>query len=214
MGIRARVDVLIEAALARQRKKRKAMPDSLDALAKRAFLGDQEAWRELYAAMTPRLLGLARRRVPSLVEAEEIVQATWLKVIRNHGRYDPSLDFKNWIFTICVNSCWDHLRKAKTHLPRLLPVELIGPSFSEEDATFAFERQEELQKQGEQLRDCLERLDPPEYRTIIRLRFWEGLEHEAIGARLRETAAQIRGKCYRAILKLIECMGARSAGDT
>jgi RNA polymerase sigma-70 factor, ECF subfamily len=67
--------------------------------------GDERSFRDLVHAHHASMVRVAAGFVPSHAVAEEVVQDTWLAVIKGissfEGRYGSSL--KTWIFTILVN---------------------------------------------------------------------------------------------------------------
>jgi RNA polymerase sigma-70 factor (ECF subfamily) len=83
------------------------MPTVADAadedLVERARAGDEEAFTELVRRYSPALLRLARMYVPSQAVAEDVVQETWLGVLRGLERFEGRSSFKTWLFRILVN---------------------------------------------------------------------------------------------------------------
>lgn len=65
--------------------------------------GDEAAFRELVTAWSPALRRHARRFVRSEALAEEVVQETWLGVLRGLRRFEGRSSLKTWIFTILTN---------------------------------------------------------------------------------------------------------------
>ncbi len=45
--------------------------------------------------------------------AEDVLQETWLKVVRSSGEYQPKAKFTTWVYTIARNLCVDSARKEK-----------------------------------------------------------------------------------------------------
>jgi RNA polymerase sigma-70 factor (ECF subfamily) len=74
--------------------------DPLDAI--RA--GDERAFTELVEEYGPALLGVARNFVKTRAQAEEVVQDTWLGVLRGLQGFEGRSSLKTWIFRICVNT--------------------------------------------------------------------------------------------------------------
>lgn len=60
--------------------------------------GDAEAFRELFRRWTPRLFSYFSVMSPE--SAMDLVQETWIKVVRGKDRFDPSRPVKPWIFRI------------------------------------------------------------------------------------------------------------------
>jgi RNA polymerase sigma-70 factor (ECF subfamily) len=52
--------------------------------------------------------------VGSPTDAEDITQEVFVKVWKNLKRFDPSKNFKTWIFTIAKNTALDYFKKKKT----------------------------------------------------------------------------------------------------
>ena len=57
------------------------------------------------------VLSILRNRA----DAEEVVQDTFIKVVKNIEKYDLSQRFSAWVFTIASNTAKDYLRKRKRH---------------------------------------------------------------------------------------------------
>ena len=58
-----------------------------------------------------RLFGLCLSLCRNVHDAEDLYQDTWLKVLKQIGRYDPSKPFEPWLTQICVNIYRNELRR-------------------------------------------------------------------------------------------------------
>jgi RNA polymerase sigma-70 factor (ECF subfamily) len=65
--------------------------------------GDERAFAALIDACHPALLRVAMAHVPSRAVAEEVVQETWLGVLRGLDRFEGRCALKTWIFRILTN---------------------------------------------------------------------------------------------------------------
>jgi RNA polymerase sigma-70 factor, ECF subfamily len=65
--------------------------------------GDERAFAELVDELTSGMLRLARVYVSTPAAAEEVVQETWLGVVRGLDRFEGRAALKTWIFRILVN---------------------------------------------------------------------------------------------------------------
>lgn len=65
--------------------------------------GDEQAFVMLVARYQRSMLRLARAMVSSDAVAEEVVQDTWLGVVRGIDRFEGRSSFKTWLFSILVN---------------------------------------------------------------------------------------------------------------
>jgi RNA polymerase sigma-70 factor, ECF subfamily len=66
--------------------------------------GDEEAFARLVDEHSPALLALARMYVPTAALAEDVVQETWLGVLRGIDRFEGRSSLTTWIFRILVNT--------------------------------------------------------------------------------------------------------------
>ncbi len=65
--------------------------------------GDEAAFAELVARMTPAMLAAAAGHVPSRAVAEEVVQETWLAVLTGLHRFEGRSSLRTWVFGILLN---------------------------------------------------------------------------------------------------------------
>jgi RNA polymerase sigma-70 factor (ECF subfamily) len=72
-------------------------------LVSRLRAGDEAAFVALVATYQSRLLRLAESVVGSRSVAEEVVQDTWLAVVRGVDRFEGRSSFKTWLFHILLN---------------------------------------------------------------------------------------------------------------
>lgn len=65
--------------------------------------GDEAAFDRLVAVHTPGLLRVARTFVSTQAVAEEVVQETWLGVLRGIDRFEGRSSLRTWIYRILAN---------------------------------------------------------------------------------------------------------------
>ncbi len=65
--------------------------------------GDERAFRELVTRHDRAMRRLALTYVPTAGAADEVVQETWLAVIRGLATFEGRCSLKTWIFRILVN---------------------------------------------------------------------------------------------------------------
>jgi RNA polymerase sigma-70 factor, ECF subfamily len=65
--------------------------------------GDERAFAALVDLHTPALLRVAMAYVPSRAVAEEVVQETWIAVMRGIDQFEGRSSLKTWIFRILTN---------------------------------------------------------------------------------------------------------------
>src|SRR5437764_7711412 len=66
--------------------------------------GDEGAFTAMVDAYSPGLLRMARMYVRDRAVAEEVVQETWLAVLRGIDRFEGRSSLKTWIYRILVNT--------------------------------------------------------------------------------------------------------------
>lgn len=86
--------------------------------------GDEEAFRFLVDRYHSSLLRLAQTMVPSRAVAEEVVQDTWLGLIRGIHRFEGRSSLRTWLFHVLVNRA----RSTGTHERRPATGVTAGPA--------------------------------------------------------------------------------------
>ena len=84
--------------------------------------GDQDAFRALVESHYATMKRLARSYVHCDVRAEEVVQETWLAVVRGIASFEERSALSTWIYSILVNKA----RRYATRESRTLPFSSIG----------------------------------------------------------------------------------------
>jgi RNA polymerase sigma-70 factor, ECF subfamily len=92
--------------------------------------GDEQAFRELVREHESLLLRLALLHAPSRAVAEEVVQETWVAVLRGLDGFEGRASLKTWISRILVNVARRRAGREGRSLPfsSLAPDEDSGPS--------------------------------------------------------------------------------------
>jgi RNA polymerase sigma-70 factor, ECF subfamily len=79
--------------------------------------GDREAFAEIVDAWSPALLRLARLHVPSHAVAEEVVQESWLAVLRGLDRFEERASLRTWVTSIVLNQARTHGHRERRMVP-------------------------------------------------------------------------------------------------
>jgi RNA polymerase sigma-70 factor, ECF subfamily len=77
--------------------------DDDDALIAALRRGDAKAFGMLVDRHSPAMIRVATAHVPSRAAAEEVVQETWIAVMRGIDRFEGRSSLKTWIFRILTN---------------------------------------------------------------------------------------------------------------
>jgi RNA polymerase sigma-70 factor, ECF subfamily len=92
--------------------------------------GDEAAFTSLVRAYGPAMLRVARDYVPTRAVAEEVVQETWLGVLRGIDRFEGRSSLRTWVFRILVNRA--RTRGAQEH--RSMPFSSIADGTGDDGA--------------------------------------------------------------------------------
>lgn len=65
--------------------------------------GDPQAFADLVDQHAGSMLRMARAYVPSHEAAEEVVQETWIAVIKGIGRFEGRASLRTWLYSILIN---------------------------------------------------------------------------------------------------------------
>ena len=81
------------------------MPGTVDELALVAALhtGDEAVFAELIDQHSPSMLRVARGYVPSHEIAEEVVQETWIALLKGISKFEGRSTIRFWLFTVMIN---------------------------------------------------------------------------------------------------------------
>jgi RNA polymerase sigma-70 factor, ECF subfamily len=65
--------------------------------------GDEATFAQLVDQHTPSMLRVARGYVPSREIAEEVVQETWLALLKGIGNFEGRSSLRTWLFAVMIN---------------------------------------------------------------------------------------------------------------
>jgi|SRR6185312_1766045 len=175
-------------------------------LVAKARAGDEAAFVALAERHQATMLRLAVAFVPSPAVAEEVVQDTWIAVLRGIDGFAGRASFKTWLLAILVNRA----KSAGMSEARSLPIGDAGPAVdrSRFDAGGAWaspprhwveESEDRLMAGGlrARLESALKRL-PSRQRAIVILRDVDGLDSDEVCGILGITAGNQRVLLHRA----------------
>ncbi len=162
-------------------------------------VGDRDAQFSIYKLYYKAMYNTSLRIVNDTMEAEDIMQDSFLQAFQRIHTYTGQGSFGSWLKRIVVNKSLDALRKRK----EMLSIEekyLEFPDITEEN------REEEIQLQVAEVKEAINEL-PDEYRLIINLYLLEQYSHEEISEMLNISNNLSRTRLVRAkqkVLKIIK----------
>lgn len=158
------------------------MGDSDSALVDALRSGDEAAFVTLVRRYHTRMLRFAETLVPSRAVAEEVVQDTWLAVVRGIHGFEGRSSVRTWLFRVLINRA----RSAGAHEHRNVPLEdedLLAGRFAAnghwnralEPWSERIESQLTAERVTRRVRESLHQL-PPVQRQVLTLRDIEGID--------------------------------------
>lgn len=186
-------------------------PAGLDRLLRRARRRDPEALHRLVELYSPRVFGLLYRLTGSHETAEDLLQETFLRVVRVIAEYRHDGKFEAWLFRIAANLARDHARQVRR---RGRPGRLEGPPRDGEsrpaevpDAGQPDPSGQLLKKEaGERLNAYLQEMAEMD-REIILLRHFSGLSFREIADMLQIPLGTALARAHRALKRLRAALG-------
>ena len=89
------------------------MSEDFPILVDRCIAGNQPAIGELVNRFRGQVFGLCYRMLGQREDAEDATQETFVRVVKNLHRWDPTRAFEPWLLTIAGNRCRTRLAKRK-----------------------------------------------------------------------------------------------------
>jgi RNA polymerase sigma-70 factor (ECF subfamily) len=153
----------------------------------RCQIGDRSALVELIERYQASLRYFVTRLLEDPETAEDVLQDTWLAVVRKMHTLRRIETFSPWLYRIARNNVYKQLRKKK-HLCLVkedvaAPRDDEEPDFSPEDAA--------------KVHESLERLRP-EHREVLLLRFLEQMSYEQISQVVGCKVGTVRSRIHYA----------------
>ncbi|HQR22862.1 MAG TPA: RNA polymerase sigma factor [Burkholderiaceae bacterium] len=166
--------------------------------------GDARAFGELYERHERPVYRYFLRQGAAPALADDLLQETWMAVIRNAARFEPRAKFSTWLYTVARSKIVDHWRSRDDAVsldeaandPDDAPLDVPGSEADRPDV------QTVSRAQARAFVDAVEAL-PPAQREAFLLQAESGLSleeiatvtqsgHETVKSRLRYAMAKLR----------------------
>ena len=179
--------------------------DSDAELVRRLRAGDEHAFTGLVERYHQPMLALAASFVPNLAVAEEVVQDTWLAVLRGLDGFEGRSSLKTWVFRILVNRARTTGSREQRSVPVADPEPAVDPSRFDgaggwadppEHWIEAAEGRVEAGKLAHRVRAWIDEL-PARQREVVLLRDVEGMSSEEVCTVLSLTEGNQRVLLHR-----------------
>ncbi|MCZ7416979.1 MULTISPECIES: RNA polymerase sigma factor [unclassified Streptomyces] len=163
--------------------------------------GDESAFRTVYRAVQPRLLGYVRTLVPE-ADAEDVASEAWFQIARDLGRFSGDADrFRGWTARIARNRALDHIRaRGRRPVQGADESELTGMPDGADTAD------EALESLGTGRTMALISRLPRDQAEAVVLRVVVGLDAKGAAAVLGKRAGAVRTAAHRGLRRLAELL--------
>jgi RNA polymerase sigma-70 factor (ECF subfamily) len=171
---------------------------SLASLLEATSLGNHAAFRALYDATAPKLMGIALRITRDRQMAEEVLQETFVKIWQNAERFSPDAGQPMaWLSAIARNRAIDRIRAEKGERSRASADEpelerLVAPGTGDP-------------VMQEALRKCLSQLEEEAQKCVL-LAYCSGYSREELAERFGRPVGTIKTLLHRSVRLLKACL--------
>jgi len=155
--------------------------------------GYLDALATLFGRHHARVHALCYRYTGEAPAADDLVQESFLRVLRYGKTFDARSRFSTWLYRLVSNVCLDHLKAMQRDVSahKSIARELDPPDGAHGMGDERVER----------VREALYRL-PPEHRQVLVLSRFEHLKYREIAAILDITVDAVKQRAHRALREL------------
>ena len=182
----------------------------------RCALGDRQAFRQLYEATSPRLLGVVAQLVGRGALAEDLLQDVYVRIWKAAGQYRIGAGSPMaWMAATARYRAIDHLRSRGAR-PEVaiadLPMQAGSDDGGGDDPTHRMPdpgrgpaRAVEARSEAEALQGCLGTLTGSQQQSIA-LAYYQGLSHGEIAEHLGAPLGSVKAWVRRGLIALKACL--------
>jgi len=175
--------------------------DIESALLDRLRAGEEEAFDAIYAEFNPRLFNFLARLTGRRDVAEELLEETWLRLVRHRARFEPDVQIGPWLFAVARNLSVSYFR-TRTVESRVIGSLSLWPE-RRSDTPFDTTARNEFERRLEAGLAAL----PPLLREALLLTAVEGLAPSEAAAICDVTPEAMRQRVRRARTALAGQLG-------
>ncbi len=164
----------------------------------RARKGDAAALEALYRAFEGPVYTLARRLTGTRHDAEDVLQETFLELVRSVGRFRGDGSFAGWVRKVAASKALQRLRKQASRPTEAALSEELADGV---EASLSGRSPIATAAERVDLRTAVEGLSPTA-RSVLWLHDVEGYSHEEIAAMVGKTPSFSKSQLARAHARL------------
>ena len=177
--------------------------DSDEALFERMRAGDMAAFDRLYDRLEGPLFGFIRVRLGDQTEAEDVLQETFLAVLRERDRAASLRSVRAWLYQVAHNLCLNRLRSRRRAGKAM---EAVGHADATIDPSGPAQTALEAAERARVLSAAVERL-PPTLAELYHLRA-SGLSYEEVAEITEVPLGTVKSRMHELVKRLREEMTA------
>jgi RNA polymerase sigma-70 factor, ECF subfamily len=172
---------------------------------KQVLEGNVNSFESLMLRYKDLVLRIVKKHVP-YSEAEEMAQEAFIRVFQSLSGFKGKGDFKQWLSSITVRTCYDYWRKAYRNKEiSMSALTEKHQKWLEEvisDQSEAPFQEDEIQKEATELLDWAMNELTAEDRMVVELTYLEGLSGKEAAELLGWSVANVKVRAFRARNKL------------
>lgn len=154
--------------------------------------GAPQAARVLVERYTGALRRFALQAGVRVEDVDDLLQETWLRVVRSAARYDPMQPFPRWLFTIAMNRIRSRWQRDRSE--SLDDTDIAATAAGADESL-------ELQQRAHAVRQLVATL-PPHLGDTILLRYFEELSEREVAQRLGVPLGTVKSRLHHGIRRL------------
>ena len=164
------------------------------ALVERLRRGDPDAFDDIYAAFNPRLFTFLVRLSRRRDVAEDLLEETWLRLVKHARRLGPDTRLGPWLFTVARNRYVSYIRSRMLEDSAAASLIALWPFSLERSSPFEAAAASELERRIERALAAM----PAASREVLLLVAVAGLDHADAADVCGITPEALRQRLHRA----------------
>ena len=173
---------------------------------------DQAAIEQLLRNYQGRLLGYLVRILGDRHLAEDILQESYLKIIKALKTYKEQGAFKSWLFQIVHREALQELRRRKTKMKVIANNSVTQEDLPQKVTTEGHDRQIIRQDRIDELKTAIDSL-PEAEKEIVNLRVYSGMTFKEISELIKIPINTALGRMHNAMKRLKHFINVQEAAN-
>lgn len=153
--------------------------------------------REIYYEYYQMMYGFIVYMLKDHSAAEDIIQEAFIKIIKNKPEFENEAKLKAWLKVVTKNTAINYLRKHKKYRNQLDADSVFLDVETAQQTSASIESVVETKMMQESIERYMDKLKP-EYRSLIELRWKEGLSYREMAELLDTREDVIKQRLFRA----------------